>query len=178
MFEIPTICGSIGDGLSLALPYWDFGSCLSGKTECGRQLADVNLQTPITGTHYWRDIFEWSMFKFYMGILAIHILVEILVRMRAYRDMFTLSLPSAWRVPTGPHGTILGECTSHQLFGLDLHLLNAQMSIEVVFRMLGPNYEIISAFIQNSDELGLQAVGFSAEGPTESKSPSVSVKRR
>ena len=25
---------------------------------------------------------------------------------------------------------------------------------EVVFRMLGPNYEIVSAFIQNSDELG------------------------
>lgn len=33
------------------------------------------------------------------------------------------------------------------------------MFIEVVFRMLGPNYEIISAFIQNSDELGVQAAG-------------------
>jgi len=43
------------------------------------------------------------------------------------------------------------------------------MFIEVVFRMLGPNYEIISAFIQNSDELGLQAAGRGFSG---------SVKRR
>jgi len=46
MVEIPTICGSIGDGLSLGLiTLQDFGSCLSGKTYSVRHLADVNLQT-------------------------------------------------------------------------------------------------------------------------------------
>lgn len=80
--------------------------------------------------------------------------------------MFTLSLPPAdedGSIPTEPSLGKFGECTfPHQLFGGQLDwpvLTHAQMFIEVVFRMLGPNYEIISAFIQNSDELGVQAAG-------------------